>query len=58
MTTDKLSEEKVEKVQIFPHPLAKIAGKFKGEFWESTLKNIQNFRKREKEENNRFFDNQ
>ncbi|MGB6296684.1 MAG: hypothetical protein WBF90_10915 [Rivularia sp. (in: cyanobacteria)] len=58
MTTHKTSKEKVKETPIPGHPLAKLAGKFKGEFWESTLNNIQEFRKREKEEVNRFFDNQ
>lgn len=58
MTTHKTPKEKVKKTPIPGHPLAKLAGKFKGEFWESTLKNIQDFRKMEKEEVNRFFDNQ
>ncbi|MEM7727588.1 MAG: hypothetical protein AAF208_14665 [Cyanobacteria bacterium P01_A01_bin.45] len=40
------------------HPLAKIAGKFEGDFWESTLENIQDLRKLEKQEMNKILDNQ
>ncbi|MEM6752175.1 MAG: hypothetical protein AAF630_04195 [Cyanobacteria bacterium P01_C01_bin.38] len=40
------------------HPLAKLAGKFKGEFWEKTLESIQEFRKREKQEINQYLDNE
>ncbi|BAY82914.1 hypothetical protein NIES267_24000 [Calothrix parasitica NIES-267] len=58
MTSDKLPKEKINKTPIPGHPLAKLAGKFKGEFWEKTLENIQEFRKREKQEVNEYFDNQ
>ena len=58
MTTDKLPKEKIKNTPIPGHPLAKLAGKFKGEFWEKTLENIEEFRKREKQEVNEYFDNQ
>lgn len=58
MTVNKSPKENNKKTQIPGHPLAKIAGKFKGGFWESTLKNIQDFREREKQEINDFLDNQ
>lgn len=58
MTTEKIPKEKTNKTHISGHPLAKLAGKFKGEFWEKTLENIQEFRKREKQEINEYFDNQ
>ena len=57
MTIDKLPKENINKTHILGHPLAKLAGKFKGEFWEKTLENIQEFRKREKQEVNEYFDN-
>ena len=57
MTTDKIPKEKIKNTHIPGHPLAKLAGKFKGEFWEKTLENIQEFRKREKQEVNEYFDN-
>ncbi|MEO0932372.1 MAG: hypothetical protein AAFY21_00985 [Cyanobacteria bacterium J06641_2] len=44
--------------QIPPHPLAKLAGKFKGQFWERTLENIEEFRKKEKQEINEYLDNE
>ena len=57
MTTDKIPKEQIKNTHIPGHPLAKLAGKFKGEFWEKTLENIQEFRKREKQEVNEYFDN-
>ena len=57
MTTDKIPKEKIKNTHIPGHPLAKLAGKFKGEFWEKTLENIQEFRNREKQEVNEYFDN-
>ncbi len=58
MTTDKRPKEKIQKTPIPGHPLAKLAGKFKGEFWEKTLENIQDFRNKEKQEINEYLDNQ
>ncbi|MEA5593377.1 hypothetical protein [Rivularia sp. UHCC 0363] len=58
MTTNKSSIKNNKNIPIPGHPLAKIAGKFGGEFWESTLKNIQDFREREKQEINDFLDNE
>ena len=58
MTTDKIPKEKINITQIPGHPLVKVAGKFKREFWESTLKNIQDFRETEKQEINDFLDNE
>ena len=57
MTIEKIPKEEINKTQIPGHPLAKIAGKFKGEFWEKTLENIQEFRKREKQDINEYLDN-
>ena len=58
MTTEKIPKESIKKTQIPGHPLAKLAGKFKGEFWEKTLENIQEFRKKENLEVNEYLDNQ
>ena len=40
MTINESSRTNNENIQIPEHPLMKLAGKFKGEFWEKTLKNI------------------
>ena len=58
MTTNKSSRTNHKNTQIPGHPLAKLAGKFKGEFWEKTLESIQEFRKREKQEINQYLDNE
>jgi hypothetical protein len=58
MTTHKLSKKKEKKSQITKHPLAKLAGRFEGEFWENTLLEIQNMRETEKQEINQALDNQ
>jgi hypothetical protein len=57
MTTNKLLKKKDKKPQICEHPLAKLAGKFEGEFWENTLLEIQNLREIEKQEVNKTVDN-
>ncbi len=57
MTTNKLPKKKDAKLQIPEHPLAKLAGKFEGEFWENTLLEIQNYRETEKQEINKTLDN-
>lgn len=57
MTTNKLPKKKDKKTLIPEHPLAKLAGKFEGEFWENTLLEIQKYREREKQEINRVLDN-
>ncbi len=57
MTTHKLSKKKEKKPQISKHPLAKLAGRFEGEFWENTLLEIQNMRETEKQEINQVLDN-
>ncbi len=57
MTTNKLPKKKDKKPQISEHPLAKLAGKFEGEFWENTLLEIQNLREIEKQEVNKTLDN-
>ncbi len=56
MTTNKLPKNKDKKPQISEHPLAKLAGKFEGEFWENTLWEIQNLREIEKQEINKTLD--
>ncbi|MDY6897424.1 MAG: hypothetical protein SWZ49_05005 [Cyanobacteriota bacterium] len=58
MTINKSPKENNKKTQIPGHTLAKLAGKFKGEFLESTLKNIQDFREAEKQEINEYLDNE
>lgn len=58
MTNEKIPKVNIKKTQIPGHPLAKLAGKFKGEFWEKTLENIQEFRKKENLEVNEYLDNQ
>jgi hypothetical protein len=58
MTINKLPKNKDKKLQIPEHPLAKLAGKFEGEFWENTLLEIQNFRETEKQEINKTLDSQ
>ncbi|BAY60502.1 MAG: hypothetical protein RMY34_05910 [Aulosira sp. DedQUE10] len=58
MTTNKLPKKKDKKTPIPEHPLAKLAGKFEGEFWEDTLLEIQKLRELEKQEINRVLDNQ
>jgi hypothetical protein len=55
MTTYKLAQKR-KKAQIQKNPLANIAGKFEGEFWETTLDEIKRFRKAEKEEINKIID--
>jgi len=57
MINNNLPDNKAVKNQIPRHPLAKFIGKFKGEFWERTLENIEEFRKKEKQEINKFLDN-
>jgi Rod binding domain-containing protein len=57
ITTHKLSKKKEKKAQIPKHPLAKLAGRFEGEFWENTLLEIQNMREAEKQEINQALDN-
>ncbi|MBW4671589.1 MAG: hypothetical protein KME60_30230 [Cyanomargarita calcarea GSE-NOS-MK-12-04C] len=56
MTINKLPKNQDKKLQILEHPLAKIAGKFEGEFWENTLLEIQNFRETEKQNINKTLD--
>ncbi|BAY97538.1 hypothetical protein NIES37_14800 [Tolypothrix tenuis PCC 7101] len=56
MTTNKLPKKKHKKTPIPEHPLAKLAGKFEGEFWEDTLLEIEKLRDIEKEEINRSSD--
>ncbi|MBD2214676.1 hypothetical protein H6G27_33230 [Nostoc linckia FACHB-104] len=56
MTTNKLPKKKHKKATIPEHPLAKIGGKFEGEFWENTLLEIQKLRDIEKAESNRGSD--
>ncbi|WP_407884101.1 hypothetical protein [Scytonema sp. NUACC26] len=41
---------------ISKHPLAKLAGKFEGEFWENTLDEILRFRETDKEEIKKHLD--
>jgi hypothetical protein len=56
MTTNKLPKKKDKKTPIPQHPLAKLAGKFEGEFWEDTILEIQKFRDLEKQEINNILD--
>ncbi|MBD2410270.1 hypothetical protein H6H01_05960 [Nostoc calcicola FACHB-3891] len=56
MTINKLPKKKDKKTLIPEHPLAKLAGKFEGEFWENTLLEIQKFRDIEKQEIKRVLD--
>jgi hypothetical protein len=56
VTTNKLSKKKDKTTSIPEHPLANLAGKFEGEFWEDTLLEIQKFRDTEKQEINRLLD--
>ncbi len=56
MTTHKLRQNKNKKVKIPKHPLAKLAGKFEGEFWENTLEEMKRFREIEKEQINKDLD--
>lgn len=58
MTANKLPKKKDKKTPIPEHLLTKLAGKFKGEFWEYTLLEIQKLRELEKQEINRVLDNQ
>lgn len=44
MINNNLPNNKAANNQIPRHPLAKLAAKFKREFWEKTLENIQEFR--------------
>lgn len=55
MTTHKLPEKK-KKAQKNEHPLADLAGKFEGEFWEATLEEIKRLREADKEEINKILD--
>lgn len=55
MATYKLPKKK-KKAQKNEHPLADLAGKFGGEFWEATLEEIKRFREAEKEEINKILD--
>ena len=57
MKNNKLPKKKDKKIQISEHPLAKLAGKFEGEFWENTLLEIQNLREIEKLEINKTLEN-
>ncbi len=57
MTTNKLPKKKNKKTLIPEHPLAALAAKFEGEFWENTLLEIQKYREIEKQEINRVLDN-
>lgn len=56
MTTNKLPKKQDKKIPIPQHPLAKLAGKFEGEFWEDTIWEIQKFRELEKQEINDILD--
>jgi hypothetical protein len=57
MTSNKASDREQKKEQIANHPLANLAGKFGGKFWEETLEQIEASRKKEKEEMKKFLDN-
>lgn len=58
MTTNKLPKQKQKQPQIPGHPLAKLASKFEGEFWENTLTEIERYREIEKQELNKTLDKQ
>jgi hypothetical protein len=55
MTTHKLTQKK-KKAQKDEHPLADLAGKFEGEFWEATLEEIKRLREADKEKVNKILD--
>ena len=56
MATDKASQQKFKAKQLNNNPLADIAGKFGGEFWSGTQSEIENARKRDKEETSKNVD--
>lgn len=57
MTTDKISNRQPEKKPFNNNPLAEIAGKFGGKFWQQTQEEIQRSRKIEKKEIKKLLDN-
>ncbi|MEM8779763.1 MAG: hypothetical protein AAGF26_12990 [Cyanobacteria bacterium P01_G01_bin.49] len=50
MATDKASQQQSKTKQSSNNPLADIAGKFGGKFWLDTQSEIENTRKRDREE--------
>ena len=55
MTADKTSHRSTEtKIE---NPLANIAGKFGGEFWQETQSEIEHFRQLDKEQTEKLQDN-
>ncbi|MEM7760974.1 MAG: hypothetical protein AAF298_23010 [Cyanobacteria bacterium P01_A01_bin.40] len=56
MTTDKGSRQQFKTKQLGSNPLADIAGKFGGELWLETLSEIDNARKKDKEETSKNLD--
>lgn len=48
--------QKNKKAQKNENPLADLAGKFEGEFWEATLEEIKRLREADKEEINKILD--
>ncbi|MGL5939568.1 MAG: hypothetical protein ACRC2S_04150 [Waterburya sp.] len=57
MTIDKISNRQPEKKSVTNNPLAEIAGKFGGKFWQQTQEEIQRFRKIDKEKVKKLLDN-
>lgn len=56
MTTNKVSRQQSETKQAIDNPLAKVAGKFGGEFWLETQSEIEASRKKDKEEIDQLLD--
>ncbi|AFZ35652.1 hypothetical protein Sta7437_2102 [Stanieria cyanosphaera PCC 7437] len=50
MTTNKISDRQPEKKPVTNNPLAEIAGKFGGKFWQQTQEEIQRSREKDKKE--------
>jgi hypothetical protein len=50
MATNKASQQQAQTKQLNSNPLADIAGKFGGEFWLETQSEIENARKKDREE--------
>ncbi len=56
MAINKTSQKKSKNKQQDNHPLADVAGKFGGEFWLETQSEIENARKKDKEEMEKLID--
>lgn len=48
--------QRKKKARKNENPLADLAGKFEGEFWEATLEEIKRLREADKEEINKILD--